>query len=81
MPNDEDHIGILFLQENKTTIQSFNDPKSYFSTGDMHFDCENTFMLDRGLITKHGTKKIVFMPEPVDITNTKTHKNFEMLEI
>jgi hypothetical protein len=55
---------------------------SPFITHEFSFDPENTFMLDNGILTfKKGTKKIVFMPEPVDIVNTKSHKVTQLGDI
>ena len=68
-----DHIGILILQEDTTTLVSMLKPNKYFVSVDLVFDPENTFMLDQGIVFyKKGDKKLSFIPEPIDIQNTKS---------
>jgi len=47
-------------------------------TEEQSFDIQNTYMIDKGILTfKKGTKKLLFLPEPVDLYNVKSQKVFE----
>ena len=65
---NSDHIGLLILQEDTTTLVSLLKPNKYYVSTDIVFDPDNTFMLDEGVVFyKKGEKKLQFIPEPIDI--------------
>ncbi len=57
--DNSDHIGLLILQEDTTTLVSLLKPNKYYVSTDIVFDRDNTFMLDEGVVFyKKGEKKL-----------------------